>query len=133
MKRRDFITLVGSAAAWPLAARAQQSSMPVIGFLGVIQLAERPKAALRQGLAEQGFVEGRNIAIEFRFTEGRYDRMPEMAAELVRLPATVIVASPTPPAMAAKAATATTTVPLVFGVTDDPVKLGLVTSIARPG
>ena len=114
MKRRDFITLVGSAAAWPLAARAQQSSMPVIGFLGVIQLAERPKAALRQGLAEQGFVEGRNIAIEFRFTEGRYDRMPEMAAELVRLPATVIVASPTPPAMAAKAATATTTVPLVL-------------------
>jgi putative ABC transport system substrate-binding protein len=75
--------LPGGTAAWPLVARAQQPAMPVIGF-GVIQLAERPKAALRQGLAEQGFVEGRNIAIEFRFTEGRYDRMPGMAAELVR-------------------------------------------------
>ncbi len=125
MRRREFITLIGgAAAAWPLAARAQQPAMPVIGFLSAIRLPDRLKAAFSQSLAEQGYIEGRNVAIEYRSAEGRYDRMPEMAAELVRHPATVIVASPTPPAVVAKAATAT--VPIV-------VKLGLVTSLARPG
>ena len=135
MKRREFITLLGGATAsyvsWPLAARAQQPAMPVIGFLGAIRLPDRLKAAFLKRLAEQGLVEGRNVAIEYRFAEGRYERMARMAAELVRRPVTVIVASPTPPSVVAKAATAT--VPIVFGVTDDPIKLGLVTSLPRPG
>lgn len=134
MRRRQFITFLGGVAAWPLTARAQETSVPVVAFISAgISAASPgpPLAALRQSLAEAGYVDGRNVAIEFHTAEGQYDRLPTMAAELVRRRVAVIVASPTPSALAVKAATKT--IPVLFGVTDDPVKLGLVASLARPG
>src|SRR6266404_1313716 len=133
VKRRKFITLLGGAAAWPLAARAQQAAVPVVGVLS----AEWPNLfsdrlrAFHDGLRETGYVEGRNLAIEYRWAEGRNDRLPARAAELVRRQVNVIVSTSTPAVLAAR--TATTTIPIVFFVAVNPVQLGLVTSLSRPG
>ena len=130
MRRREFIAALGGAAAWPLVARAQQA-IPEIGWLGATGPDARLLSTFKQTLADANYIEGRNLAIEYRYAEGRYDRLPAMATELVRRQVLLIVASPTPAAVAAKSAT--TIVPIVFGVTDDPVKLGLVGSLGRPG
>jgi putative ABC transport system substrate-binding protein len=133
MRRRDFIKVIGGAAAWPLTARAQPA-MPVIGFLSSRSPGESASvaAAFRQGLRETGFIEGQNLGIAFRWAEGRYDKLPALASELVSLPVTLLFAAGGPPsAFAAKAATST--IPVVFSAASDPVEIGLVPSLNQPG
>ena len=134
MKRRKFITLLGGAAAWPFAARAQQTAIPVVGWLyaGAPAAIAHLMPGFRQGLNDTGFIEGQNVTIEYRFAESQYDRLPYLVADLIRREVTVIV-TPGSPVAALAVKDATTTIPIVFSISEDPVKLGLVGSFARPG
>jgi putative ABC transport system substrate-binding protein len=134
MRRRQFITLLGGAAAtWPLAARAQQPSMPIVGFVSTrsAEDAVRQGGLFRKGLNETGYVEGQNVMVEYHWLEGQYNRVTSLVADLVRRRVAVIATPGSVPTLAAKAATAA--IPIVFGIAEDPVKRGLVTSLARPG
>jgi putative tryptophan/tyrosine transport system substrate-binding protein len=134
MRRREFITLLGGAASWPLAVRAQQLTMPIIGYIGFSSLINSVLylAAFRKGLGESGFVEAQNVAIEYRWLEGQYDRMPELAADLVRRGVAVIATPGTPPSGVRAAMATTATIPIVFAVADDPVKWGIVAGLGQP-
>jgi putative ABC transport system substrate-binding protein len=133
MRRRDFVKAVTASIAWPLTARAQQNAMPVIGFLSARTSSDSAHlvAVFRQALADNGFIEGRNVAIEFRWADGQYDRLPALASELANKPVAVLFAGANAAALAAKSATAT--IPIVFAIGGDPVDLGLVSSLNRPG
>ena len=131
LKRRDFITLMGGAAAWPIAARAQEPAIPIVGFLSSVSYSAGFASAFRQGLADMGYVDGRDVAIDYRWTERSYNELPGMAADLVQRRAAVIGALGPPAVVAAKSATSS--VPIIFITGADPVQFGFVASFNRPG